>query len=280
MSYLYCMQNLHSQKARSAILKAALFKPLNLMILVGGCLAATFSLALIPVGVMAYGILCYLDVSNDDFVKKISIKKTPFEPKPAQQRPLNTMLPAAANPTEALIPELQRLQKQIAAMNQKIADGYSQVDDFTRQLIGNLSQIEEIAGKSQHFIRNAQQIAEYLAATDEVQIQRGIEDLRATLRATSDSFSRSQYQQALEHRQAHLQTIHDLQRIYERLCSQLTNIAVAFESIHSRIVKLSSADITLTDAESQAIAGQLRRILGEMEQLDAAMNAQRECHAP
>ena len=44
------MQNSYSQKARSAILKAALFKPLNLAVLVGGCLAAKFSLMLIPVG--------------------------------------------------------------------------------------------------------------------------------------------------------------------------------------------------------------------------------------
>jgi len=273
------MQNQRSQKTRSAVLKAALFKPLNLMVLVGGCLAAKFSFMLIPVGIMAYGILCYLDVSNDEFVKKILKKSThPESASFRQDQPKHAPLPA--NSAAVLSPELRQFQEQIAAMNQKITDCYHHADDFTCQLLGDLSQIEEITAKSQRFIHNAQQIANYLASADEAHLQQGIEQLEATLRNTTDEFSRSQYQQALEHRQAHVQTIRDLRRIYERLRSQLTNIEIAFESIHSRMVKLSSTDATLSDAENQAVAAQLQRMLGDMAQLDAAMNAQLALHAP
>lgn len=276
---LFVMQNPLFKEARYAILKAALLKPTNLLVLAGGCLAANFSFMLIPVGIMAYGILCYLDVSNDEFVKKILSRMEQPDSEPRRHpAPKNITLPADSATT--LAPELRQFHQQIAAMSQKIAASYHQADDFTRQLIGDLSQIEEIAAKSERFIRNAQQIADYLASADETQIQQGIERLKATLRQTTDEFSRSQYQQALEHRHAHLQTIRDLQRIYERLRSQLTNIEIAFESIYSRMVKLNSTDAALTDAESQAVAAQLRRMLGDMAQLDAALNEQLALHAP
>ncbi len=273
------MQNSVSKEERYAILHAALLKPTNLLVLAVGCLAAKFSFMLIPVGIMAYGILCYLDVSNDEFVKKILGTMGRAEALPIHQRPTINP-PLSTDSAETLTPELWQFQQQIAVMNRKIADSYHQADDFTRQLIGDLSQIEEIAEKSQRFIRKAQQITDYLASADATQVQEGIESLQATLRATTDTFSQSQYQQALENRQAHLQTIRDLQCIYERLRSQLTNIAVAFESIYSRMVKLSSTDVTLTDVESQAVAAQLQRMLRDMAQLDAAMNAQLALHAP
>ena len=272
-NFLFVMQNPLSKEARYAVLKAALLKPTNLLVLAGGCLAAKFSFMLSPAGIMAYGILCYLDVSNGDFVKKILSSTRHAEPLPK-----NTMPPADS--AETLAPELRQLRQQIAAMNQKIAACYRQADDFTRLLIGDLSQIEEIAAKSERFICKAQQIADYLASADETQIQQGIESLEATLRQTTDEFSRSQYQQALEHRHTHLQTVRALQRIYERLRSQLTNIEIAFESMYSRIVKLNSTDATLSEAESQAAAAQLQRMLRDMAQLDAAMNAQLALHAP
>ena len=80
------------------------------------------------------------------------------------------------------------------------------------------------------------------------------------------------YQQALDARYKHLDTLRDIQQVYERLVSQLTNISLSLESMYSRMVKLKTSEYSLASAESDQVSAQLHGILEEMDQLDSAIN--------
>ena len=60
-----------SKRQQTKLFKASLLKPTNLLVLVVGFIAGKFSGLLIPVGIVAYGVLCYLDLSSEEFVENI-----------------------------------------------------------------------------------------------------------------------------------------------------------------------------------------------------------------
>ena len=99
-----------------------------------------------------------------------------------------------------------------------------------------------------------------------------IDKLQQKIQRVKDEFSRQQYQQALDARYKHLETLRDIQQVYERLVSQLTNISISLESMYSRMMKLKTSEYSLASAESDQVSAQLHEILQEMEQLDSALN--------
>ncbi len=266
-------QKLTSHKSKQkTLLKASLFNFKNLFVLGTGIVAgASFSYILIPIGIVAYGVLCYLDLSSEEFAKKVltshkSSSKAPLAHKdtdsPSEQ----------AHPRKLKVKELQDLREKIFTTKEKIRQLYDEVDDFIRKLLGDFSQTESLTEKSDELLFKAQNIRDYLASENVGQIQHDITTLQEKIRLVSDDFSRQQYQQALNTRYKHLETLREIQQVYERLVSQLTNISISLESMYSRIMKLKTTEYSLESAESDQVTCQLNDILQEVEQLDSALN--------
>ena len=258
---------------RSALLKASLFKPTNLLVLIAGCLAGNFSLALVPIGIAAYGALCWLDFSSKDFAKKVFAQTDG----PAKRPQLNQPLPQGFHfqQSQALqAPELTSLQRDIARIGRKISALYHDADDVTQQLLGDLSRIEELGLRSERFLKKAQSLRDYLDTEDFEQISEGISTLRTKIETTEDSFAQQQYQQALTARTQHQQNLQDIQHAYERLVSQVTNISISLESLYSRMVKVNSAGCGSTQFESEQVANELQEMLQDMKYLESALNEQ------
>jgi uncharacterized phage infection (PIP) family protein YhgE len=256
------------QEKHKKIVKAALCRPRNLFILSTGIITGIAAAPiLIPIGVMAYGIVCYLDLNSEAFVKKV-LQAEEHPAKPLAEPPPQAVLPKTP-PLDA--PELQHLQTRIAATQGKIQQIYDQADEFTRGLLGDFAQVENLVGKSAEFFSKAQQIRHYLASENVAQIQQEMSSLQEKIQRGRDEFAKRQYQQALAARRKHLESLRDIGQVYERLVSQLTNIAISLDSMHARMMKLKSSEYSLASAESDQVAAQLNRILADVEQLDAAL---------
>jgi len=262
-----------SSPARKAqhkqLLRAALLNPKNLLVLAIGLATGTIAPILIPIGIMAYGILCYLDLSSEDFVKRVLY---PHADPPA---PENVVIHAfserdLAQRLEA--EELQQLSANIRASQAKIQRLYTQADPFLQEILGNMFHVDNLVERSGAFLLKAQTIRNYLASEDVEKIQRDIGDLEDKIRQVSDDFSQRQYEQALTARRKHLESLDDIHKIDERLTSQLTNISLSLDSIYSRMMKLKSSDYSLHSAESDQVSEQLTHLVADVEQLDAALN--------
>lgn len=253
------------------LLKASLLNPKNLFVLITGFVAGKFSLALIPIGIMAYGILCYLDLSSEEFVKKVlnSDKKTAkIDPDKSQIRSLSDQQRAQTLETK----ELQSLQVNITTTREKIQELYNNTDDFTRALLGDFSQIENLVRRSHNLLLKAQTIRNYLSSENVEQMKNDMTSLQEKIQSLSDNFSKRQYQQALNARHKHLESLRDIQQVYERLVSQVTNISLSLDSMHSRMMKLKTSEYSMASAESDQVSAELNEILRDVEQLDTALN--------
>ena len=258
---------------RTALLKASLSKPTNLLVLIVGCLAGNFSLALVPIGILAYGALCWLDFSNKDFAKKV-IAKTDESSK---QSTSNSPLPQGFHfqlSQSLQTPELLSLQNDIVRISRNISELYTAADDMTRQLLGDLSRIEELGRRSERFLKKAQNLRDYLDTENFEQIMQGISTLQLKIESTEDSFAQQQYQQALVARTQHRQNLLDIQNAYERLISQVTNIATSLENLHSNMVKINSTGCGSAQPESEQVTQELQEMLQDMEYLESALNEQ------
>jgi DNA repair exonuclease SbcCD ATPase subunit len=168
--------------------------------------------------------------------------------------------------------ELQGLRDHLLASKEKIYHQYEAADNFTQRLLGDFFQIENLVERGEAFLFKAQTIRNYLASEDHEKIQQDIASLQEKIRNIHDDFSQQQYQQALETRHKHLETLQDIQRMYERLVSQVTNIWMSLDSIYSRMMKLKTSDYSPGSAESKQVSGQLSQLLEDVEQLDTTLN--------
>lgn len=266
-------QNALEKRRQLTLLKASLLKPTNLLVLVIGCLAGNFSLALVPIGMAAYGALCWLDFSNKDFAKKIFADADGA----SNLSELNSPLPQGfrfklSQPLQA--PELKSLQEDVVRIGLKIAKLYDDADDMTRRLLGDLSRIEEFGVRSERFLQKAQSLRDYLNTEDFEVLEQGVAALQAKIELSRDPFAQQQYQQALMARTKHRQNILDIQQAYERLVSQVTNISISLESLYSRMVKISNTECASAQSENEQVSKELQGMLQEMEYLELALNEQ------
>lgn len=251
------------------LFRAVLLNPKNLLVLAIGLATGTIATILIPIGIMAYGILCYLDLSSEEFVKQVLYPNT--GPQPDTTDVLHSFSEqelAHTLETE----ELQHLRTNIMASQEKIQQLYMQAEPFLQQMLGDTFQVDNLVERSGAFLLKAQTIRNYLDSEDLEKIDYDIAALEQKVQQTTDDFSKKQYRQALEARQKHLEALEDIQKIDERLISQLTNISLSLDSIYSRMMKLKSSDYSLKSAESDQVSKQLNRLVADVEQLDAALN--------
>lgn len=262
-------QNILPAKDRSKVVKAALLHPKNLMVLgIGIGTGILYHWLLLPIGVMAYGLLCYLDISSDDFVNTILNRKGNKETATSQPAPLP---PKQEPPRKLTVAELLQLHATIVSAKDRIHRLYQEADDFTQRIFGDFFQIENLAERSQVFLQKAQAIRDYLDSEDLHKITQDIETLHGKVSNVQDEFARHQYQQALNARQKHLQSLQDMQHMYERLVSQLTNISISLDSLYPRMMKLKTAEDSVSQAESGQAAAELTQLLNDVEQLDNAL---------
>ena len=250
------------------LLKGSLLNLKNLCVLATGFVAGIFfAPILIPIGMMAYGILCYLDLSSAEFVKNV------LHPEEGGSKAADKKQPLAVPPKAQKLAtqELQNLQARIVSSKKKIQQLYDCTDEFTRALFCDFAQVESLVAKSDEFLFKAQNIRNYLASENVAQITQDLTDLQEKIQSVSDEFSNRQYQQALAARQKHLESLRDIQRAYERLVSQVTNISISLDSMYSRMMKLKTSEYSLASAESEQVSVQLNQILKDVEQLDTAL---------
>jgi hypothetical protein len=257
---------------QTKLLKASLLNPKNLFVLATGFVAGTFfSYVLIPIGIMAYGILCYLDLSSVEFAKKVlGVDKEVSDAALDNDEMRSLSDQQKARKLEAK--ELQSLQTDITATKKKIQQLYDDTDDFMRALLGDFCQIENLVGRSDELLFKAQTIRNYLSSENVDRIKQDITSLQGKIQKIRDDFSKRQYEQALNARRKHLESLQDIRQVYERLVSQLTNISISLDSMYSRMMKLKTSEYSLESAESDQVSAQLTELLRDAEQLDTALN--------
>lgn len=266
-------EKLVSRKSKQTkLVKASLLNPKNLFVLATGFMAgAFFSYVLIPIGIMAYGILCYLDLSSVEFAKKVlgvDEEKPDAVVDSDEMRSLSDQQKAQRLETK----ELQSLQANITTTKEKIHQLYDNADEFTRALLGDFSQIQNLVRRSDEFLLKAQTIRNYLSSENVGQIKQDITSLQEKIQKIRDDFSKRQYEQALNARRKHLESLRDIQQVYERLVSQLTNISISLDSMYSRMMKLKTSEYSLESGDSDQVSTELDELLRDVEQLDTALD--------
>lgn len=252
------MTSRRSGKERAQLLRAALLRPKNVFILATGCVAGFFaSPFLIPIGCLAYGVLCYLDLNSEEFVNAVL-------------HPSSQGVPArkTLQPTKLTLVELHELRTRLTITDERLQQLYQDPTIRAEQILGEHEHLNRLIEKSLAFLEKAQSIWNYLNGHDVSAIQHEIERLQQKIGQVDDEFAQHQYQQAVEARCQQLDTLRDMQRMYDRLVSQVTNIIISLESVHVSVMKLNAVEDSLAQLESEQVSEQLTDLLEDVKQLE------------
>lgn len=257
------------RKEHKQLLRAALLRPKNVLVLGTGCVAGIFAYPiLIPIGILAYGLLCYLDINSEEFINAV------LHPSP-KARPVRKTLQSNGKqpqPSALTTTELQQLHARMMTAYERLQQLYHDPAMLAEKALGDIEQIASLIEKSTAFLEKAQSIRDYLKAEDVGVIQREMESLQKKIGEVDDEFAQRQYQQAIAARHKQLDTLRDIQRMYERLVSQVTNITVSLDTLHSRVMKLKTTEYSLAQLESEHLSEQLTDLLEDVEQLEQVLS--------
>lgn len=136
-------------------------------------------------------------------------------------------------------------------------------------------QVEEVTRLLHTLTARAQGIDAFLAREKREYIEKDLAGLEEAIAASSDSFTRAQYEQARRHREEQLHDHDELTLCRQRVHAQITNVLASLDGLEAKILKMQTTDLRDADLMSDTVACNLQSLSQEMaafqESVDATM---------
>lgn len=223
-------------------------QPLALIVLLVAIAAGlTTALWLLPLGLLAYAAMVYLN-AQDPALKF----QTPVAPRVTR--------PKLTSPTfKAQLDSIERTQ-------QEIGRSASQTNAVLMRLLSPIStQARELVQEAYGLSDKGQTIERYLLTIDRNAIQKEIKALDAQISATQDQYTCEQLQETRRQREEKLTNVRDLETYVGRITAQLQNIGATLDNVLADTVRLRTADAASADATSNQVAQRLADLKSDMD---------------
>jgi Zn-dependent M16 (insulinase) family peptidase len=251
------------------VVKKVLTSPLSLAIwAVGGVLIASEITWWLPflLALVAQAVLIASRLHNEEYLRKLFLDRQQREETLTEQQ-VEAMLEKMDFETRQRIRYILQLQKEM--MREARADD---VEGYARQ------ELDRIAGHLAPLVQRAvgiairkQQLTKYLTNVDERALKSYCNNLRQRIATTTDPVARAQYEQALQRREAELQTYQSIAQFAARIDSQLENIEATFASSKAKVIRIKTADAASATAVSQGLYQELDALNSEIDLLDTSV---------
>lgn len=117
-----------------------------------------------------------------------------------------------------------------------------------------------------------QQLTKYLHNVDERALRGYSNNLRQRIESTTDSVTKAQYEQALQAREAELQTYQAISQASDRIDSQLENVEATFASWKAKVIRIKTADMASASSVSEGLYEELGTLTRQIDLLDSSVS--------
>ena len=220
-------------------------RPLALLVLLVAIVAGlTVALWLLPLGLLAYGLVVFLS-ARDPELQALS------------QRPTRPRL--SSSTFRGQLDAIERTQQEIG---RSVAQATGALG---RLLMPIGEQARELVAEAYILCDKGQIIESYLATSNQRALQDQINTLDSRLAATQDAYTQQQLRetrQALVERQTNAR---DLETYIGRIMAQLQNISANLDNVLAETVRLRTADAVSADTATNQVAQRLSDLKADMD---------------
>ena len=147
------------------------------------------------------------------------------------------------------------------------------VEEYARRDLDRIaSQLMPLVQRAVRMALRKQQLAKYLQNVDEKALRSYCTSLEQRIASTTDDVAKAQYMQALQARQAELQTYQSIAQASSRIDSQLENVEATFANWKARVIRIKTADVAGAATASQDLFQELGALNNEIDLLDSSVS--------
>lgn len=221
---------------------------------VGGQMLPSLTLGL---GVLTYGALVALDVTNPEFIRRVNSK-------------VASPPPRAVPPAALRDPEVREVYTQILAASENCERVYfatgAQVRSSLEEAFTRTRDLVAVAGRA---AERSDGIYRQLTDTSATELNAETERLRAQAARTTDETAREGFNKAAEAKVKELETYNQLIGLRDRVHAQLRLIETSLEGLSAKLVKLDATDYTEAVTISESIKEHVQSMSTEVEILES-----------
>ncbi len=235
---------------------------------VGGGVAV--GLGLLGLSVAAYGALVGMDVINPAFASKVLALGPP--PRESFEGRLGRPFEPDVSPEQVEAPELREIYVAVIENHDRLRQTIGRGGSLWQDSLG------EAYLTSCGLVRDAGRIAckgnnlrHYLQAERPEAIDADVRRLEQDARNARDEKAAQSYLQAAAAKREQLETLHELEGLFDRIRAQLTVIETSLDGLRARIVKLNAADLDEAALVGRSFAEQIRELTSDINILESTV---------
>lgn len=211
-------------------------------------------------GLLAYGAMVALDVTNPAFIRQANSRVRVAEQKALQ----------ALDPNTLRDPEMREAYKSILVAFTNCRHVYESAGEGLRSnLEDGLRRSEELVTVAGRAARRSDAIHRHLTADSPSGLSTELARLQILAEQTQDETARRGFLQAADAKAKELETYRQLQGLRDRIHAQLELIGTSLDGLSAKLVKLDATDVSEAISINESIAEHVQTMTSDVELLES-----------
>lgn len=224
----------------------------------GGALVPTLTLSL---GVLTYGALVALDVTNPSFIRRASSRVRVDDEDAAAWLDPKTLRDAEIREVyAAILAGIDKCRSLYAGVGQALQDS----------LADGLKRSQELVTVAARAAQRSNAIRRHLDGDSPASLEKELERLRALASRTKDEAARGSFLQAADSKARELETYHQLQGLRDRIHAQLKLIDSSLDTLAAKLVKLEASDVAEAISINDSITENVQTMTSDVQILESS----------
>ena len=236
---------------------------LSVILIITEIAGTSVGIAVLLFSLLAYCALVGLDVFNPKFIREVHGVGEPDKKIEASTQ---------IDPEQLKVQELKIIYESILNKHNQSQQAFKSTSELLKDnLVDSMSRCSELVMEAGRIAVKGDSLREYLNTQDPHSIEKQTKDLAAKARRTSDEKASEGFHQAVTVKRQQLETINQIEGLYDRINAQLNVIESSLDTIHAKIVKLKATDIEEAILVGQSIMERVDTLATDINLLESTV---------
>ncbi len=262
------MRDLTSAARLRYVARSVLLSPLSLVLWAVGGAACYLLHSALPLGaaVLAQLALLYLRLHDEAYLRRLFQGREEREELLTDQQ-VEDLLGQMDFETRQRLRYILQLQKELVREARA-----SDTPEYARADLDRIAgQVGPLVQRATRIATRKQQLVRYLRNVDERALSSYCNNLRQRIAATADPVTKAQFEQALQAREAELETYRAITQAAERIDGQLESVEATFASWKAKVIRIKTADVASAASVSEGLYQELSALNSDIDVLDSSV---------
>jgi hypothetical protein len=216
---------------------------------------------LMGLGLLAYGAMVALDVTNPDYIRRVNSRTRVDDRDPE----------AWFNPTTLRDAEIREVYQAIFVAMDRCRHVYAGTSPALRaSLEDGMKRSEELVVVAGRAAKRSDAIRRHLDADTPASLTKEQERLRSLADRTKDETARKSFLQAADAKARELETYQHLQGLRDRIFAQLKLIETTLDGLSAKLVKLDASDLAEAITINESISENVQTMTSDVQILESS----------